>query len=66
VPDFSAEDVHHRKLESRGLRGKVVLLGLATDRTSSALVDWQFRLGYEAAVVLGGYERLAVVSIAPT
>lgn len=64
LQDFSAKDVRQRTVESRALRGKVVLLGLATDKTSPAVVDWQVKLGYQAATRLGGYGRVAVVSIA--
>lgn len=64
VGDFEAEDLQGRIVDSRRLRGKVVLLGLATDETSDEVVDWQVRLGYEAGVVLGGGDRVEVVSIA--
>jgi len=61
---FSLEDVRGRVVDSRGLAGKVVLLAVATDATTDQVVDWQVRMGYAAAVTLGGDDRIAVVSIA--
>ena len=64
VIDIQAEDIRGRNVDTSVLRGGIILIGFATQKTSHALIEWQTEVGYDAQVTLKGGKDIFIIVVA--
>ncbi len=64
IVGIQAEDMRGRMVDTARLQGKILLLGFATEDTSSELTEWQTEIGFHSRVTLEGGDDVFVVAVA--
>ncbi len=62
--DIKTVDINEKQIDTRALRGKILIIGVSTEDTSDYMIEWQTEIGFHTGIKLGGYHEIAIISIA--